>query len=235
MKKLLTALLITATGAATLALSSCSSDEPTSTADDAGVTVIGTGEVRGAPDILHADIGVSVQGTDVSGALSTANDLARTMIDAMVNAGAKKEDITTTNLSVNPDYTPDGQVNGYQATNTVAIIIRDLGKASAVLNAGTAAGGNSSQLSGVRFAIDDDSTLLTQARERAFTDAKSRAEQYAALSGLKLGNIITISESHNTPEYPTGRLYDAAASPMTLEPGQQTVTFQVTARWALTK
>ena len=69
------------------------------------------------------------------------------------------------------------------------------------------------------------------ARTRAFSDAKDRAQQFADLSGMSLGKIISISETaEGTTPTPVPRAM-AAAVPM--EPGQQTVGFSVTVVWEL--
>ncbi|MDI9917131.1 SIMPL domain-containing protein [Rhodococcus sp. IEGM 1379] len=226
--------LLTATAALTVSLTACgSSDSATKE-----VTVVGTGEVRGAPDILTAGIGVEVVAPDVSGAVSQSNEKARAMIDAMVAAGVAAEDVQTSDLSVQPQYDGNpyggGNVTGYRATNSVRIIVRQLDKASGVLDAGIAAGGNAARLNTVAFDIDDDSKLLADARTRAFQDAKTRAEQYADLSGTSLSNVVTITEAHNT----TGnqdmmRSPSASMSDMMIAPGTQQVSFEVTVTWSL--
>ncbi|MFE4501220.1 SIMPL domain-containing protein [Rhodococcus sp. NPDC056743] len=219
-----------------ISLTACASTDSTTKE----VTVVGTGEVRGAPDILSAGIGVEVVAPDVSGAVSQANEKARVMIDAMVAAGVAAEDIQTSDLSIQPQYDGTGgpfggaAVTGYRATNSVRIVVRDLSKASAVLDAGIAAGGDAARLNTVTFDIDDDSALLADARTRAFEDAQNRAEQYADLSGTSLANVVTITEAHNT----TGnqnmmRSPDASMSDMVIAPGTQQVSFEVTVTWAL--
>ncbi len=83
-------------------------------------------------------------------------------------------------------------------------------------------------------AVDSDRVAERDARARAFEDAKDRAAQYAELSGLNLGKVISISESGGpTPPVPmqAPRAMEAAVP---LEPGQQTVGFSVTVIWELT-
>jgi uncharacterized protein YggE len=42
------------------------------------------------------------------------------MTDAMVGAGLSREDVQTTDVSIQPQYAPDGRViSGYRATNSV--------------------------------------------------------------------------------------------------------------------
>ena len=87
------------------------------------------------------------------------------------------------------------------------------------------------------YSIEDDSQLVKDARTRAFDDAKDRADQYALLSGLTLGKVISISESAGTtppiPPQPTPMPH-AAMEAVPLEPGQQSVSFSVTVIWELT-
>ncbi|EUA88418.1 hypothetical protein I551_5115 [Mycobacterium ulcerans str. Harvey] len=52
------------------------------------------------------------------------------------------------------------------------------------------------------YSIEDDSQLVKDARARAFEDAKSRAQQYAQLSGLRLGTVLSISEGVGTRPRP---------------------------------
>jgi uncharacterized protein YggE len=205
------------------------------------VTVVGTGEVRGAPDILNADIGVEVIAPDVSGAVSQANERVQAIIDAVTAAGVAREDVRTTEVTLQPDYDYPGSgggsraVSGYRATNTVRITIRELGNASQILDDAVRAGGNAARLGNVAFAIEDDSQLLADARTRAFDDAKARAQQYADLAGVSLGEVITINEtsSGTQPPVPSRASASDELSSVPLEPGTQTVTFDVTVTWGL--
>ena len=69
------------------------------------------------------------------------------------------------------------------------------------------------------------------------TVAKDRAEQYAQLSGLNLGKVLTISEvAGSTPPVPmpSPMPRSAMAEAVPLSPGQQTVGFSVTVVFELT-
>ncbi|MTE14929.1 SIMPL domain-containing protein [Nocardia aurantiaca] len=224
-----------ATAGVTLLLTGCGSSD---SAGDRTVTVSGTGKVQGTPDVLNADLGTEVSAADVSAAVDQANAKAKAITDAMVTAGAEREDIKTSDLSVHPAYGTDGHtITGYRATNTMHVAVRDLPKASGILSAAVQAGGNDTRINAVAFGLEDNTKLLSDARARAFDDAKSRAQQYADLSGLKLKKVKTISENGGgaTPT-PTPMYRDnapGAAPNINLEPGQQTVTFTVTVAWDL--
>ncbi len=148
-----------------------------------------------------------------------------------------RNDIATTQVSVQPQFAADGAANaitGYRASNAIQVKIRDIGQASRTLALIASTGGDATRINSVAFSIEDDSALVRDARARAFGDARSRAEQYAELSGLTLGKVLSISEqSGATPPRPTP-MPRAAMEAVPLEPGQQTVDLAVTVVWELT-
>ncbi|PWD41878.1 hypothetical protein ACN93_17320 [Gordonia paraffinivorans] len=231
--------LVAALSAIALVLSACGSDEPVD--EQRSVTVVGTGQVSGVPDTLRADIGVESTARDVTTALNETSAKVTAVTDAVVAAGVERKDIATRQVSVSPQYSspaPGGssQISGYVATNSVRITIRDISKASQVLAAAATAGGDATRISNVSFAIDDNSGLLDQAREEAFDDARSSAEQYASLAGDSLGKVLTIKGTTSGQEQPASPgAYDrgVAAAPVPLEPGEQELTFTVTVTFAL--
>ncbi len=198
------------------------------------VTVVGSGQVQGVPDTLTADVAMEFTAPDVSGALNQSSQRQQAVIDALVGSGIDRKDISTTQVSVQPQFT-DSTITGYRAANSIKVKIRDTAKASQTLALIASTGGDATRINSVNYSIEDDSDLVRDARARAFDDAKNRAEQYAGLSGLHLGNVISISEQSggSTPPTPTP-MPRAAMQAVPLEPGQQTVDFSVTVIWELT-
>ncbi|OBI63395.1 hypothetical protein A5667_07080 [Mycolicibacterium fortuitum] len=198
------------------------------------VTVVGSGQVQGVPDTLTADVAMEFTAPDVSSALNQSSQRQQAVIDALVGFGIDRKDISTTQVSVQPQFT-DNTIAGYRASNAVKVKIRDTAKASQTLALIASTGGDATRINSVDYSITDDSDLVRDARARAFDDAKNRAEQYAGLSGLHLGKVISISEQPggSTPPPPTP-MPRAAMQAVPLEPGQQTVDFSVTVIWELT-
>ncbi|CKP72461.1 lipoprotein LpqG [Mycobacterium tuberculosis] len=208
-------------------------------ADPRQVTVFGSGQVQGVPDTLIADVGIQVTAADVTSAMNQTNDRQQAVIDALVGAGLDRKDIRTTRVTVAPQYSnpePAGTatITGYRADNDIEVKIHPTDAASRLLALVVSTGGDATRISSVSYSIGDDSQLVKDARARAFQDAKNRADQYAQLSGLRLGKVISISEAsgaaptHEAPAPPRG------LSAVPLEPGQQTVGFSVTVVWELT-
>jgi uncharacterized protein YggE len=200
--------------------------------DTRQVTVIGAGKVQGTPDTLTANVAMESLAPDVTSALNQSNQRQQAVIDALVGNKVDRKDISTTHVSVQPQTNSDGTTTGYRASNAIDVKIRDITAASQLLALIASTGGDATRINSVSYSIEDDSQLVKDARAQAFKDAKSRAEQYAQLSGLDLGKVISISEqSGSTPPTPMPRM---AMDSVPLEPGQQTVSFTVTVVWELT-
>ncbi|NTY59589.1 SIMPL domain-containing protein [Mycolicibacterium sphagni] len=200
------------------------------------VTVVGSGEVQGVPDTLTADVSVEAAANDVTTAMNQANDRQNSVLNALNASGIDPKDISTTQVSLQPQYSDNSVITGYRASNSIQIKIRKLDTASQVLANVVGAGGDATRINSVSYSIEDDSKLVSDARARAFNDAKQRAQQYAELSGLSLGKVISISEAPGgspPPPPPMPMPRGAMASSVPLSPGQQTVGFSVTAVWEL--
>lgn len=199
------------------------------------VTVIGSGEVQGTPDTLTVSAAMEAVAPDVSGALNQTSQRQQAVLDALTAAGIEERDISTTRVSLQPQYNSDGTaIDFYRAGNGIDVTIRDADRASDILSLIVDTGGDATRINSVSYSIADDSQLVRDARARAFSDAKDRAEQYAELSGLNLGDVVSISEADGTsppPPVPMPRGVMAEAVP--LAPGEQTVGFTVTAVWEL--
>lgn len=215
---------------------------PTTSAqgDARHVTVQGSGEVQGEPDTLNINASIASVAPDVTGAMNQTSERQQAVIDALVDAGVEHKDISTAEVSLQPQFAGGGDdpqaIVGYRATNSIDIKIRQLDAASQALALIVSSGGDATRINSVNYSLEDDSQLVRDARSRAFDDARDRAEQYAELSGSALGQVISISEATGQQQpptpFPTPRGAEMATVP--LEPGEQTVGFTVTVVWELT-
>ncbi len=204
----------------------------------AGITVAGTGKVTGTPDTLLVDLGVSTHGTNVSDALRSANSAAAAVQKSLQEHGVADRDIQTNGLSIQPDYNySKGQStpNGYAVSESVTAVLHDVDKAGDAIGAAADAGGNAIRVNSVSLDLENTSSLITNARSRAFKSATAKAEQYAAAAGRSLGAVISIDETVTgpTPRAYDGRAYMAeATSAVPIQAGSQEVAVSVTVIFA---
>src|SRR4051794_16140134 len=124
------------------------------------LTVSGSGQARVSPDEATVRLGVLAQAPTAREAQDRVNRAANAVLEAIRKAGVPAERIQTTGLSLGPQYAqgrPDSQgprITGYQATNTVNVLLDDLAKVGPVIDAGLAAGANN--LDGVEFGLRND-------------------------------------------------------------------------------
>lgn len=205
------------------------------------VTVDGTGQVTGTPDVLTVTEDVTETAANVTQALQAANDDVQRVTAALARDGVAAADIQTSTVNISSDDGSNGVPDGYQVDEGVTVKLRDLSTAGRAISDSVAAGGNATRLGGVGFDVNDETTLLNQARDAAFADAKAKAQRYAQLAGRSLGVVRTISETltggpvfygsaagASAAEVPT-----AVPSPVPVNPGQQQVSVNVTVSWAL--
>lgn len=207
------------------------------------ISVSGTGESFGAPDIAYVYLGVNTADANVTSAINQANEKLAAILAAMSDQGIAPEDIQTANYSVYPEdrYDPQtGQPTGeriYRVQQTVTITVRDISKAGAVIDAGVAAGAN--VVNGLSFGIADTSALESEARAKAVENARARAEQLAAAFGVTLGEPIVISEGYSSQPIVMAadvraEMFAAqSAAPSQVSPGQLSVSVQVNVTFAI--
>jgi hypothetical protein len=224
------ALATSAAGAQTHRQSSDQSSE--SNDNPRTINVVGTGVVRGTPDVLDLSIGVSTRDKSAGEALSRNNELSNKLNAVLRDAGVDEKDIQTSNLSIAPIYDDNGEnVIAYGVDNTVTVKIRDLEKAGKIVDAAAEVAGDEIVVNNLAFSFDDNPELVAQARTEAVKRAKAQAEQLAKAAGVELGDVLTISEG-TTPEPPvitaTSKQAGTAEASAPIEPGSQSLSVQVT-------
>ncbi len=209
--------------------------------EPATITVSGTGDAIGVPDVATMSFSVVEQAATVAEVTTATNTAMDKIIITLKGAGIADEDIQTTAYNLNPryDYTErkNGEIVGYSLTQSVTVKIRNLDTISTVVDAATNAGAN--DVSSPMFEIDEPDTIKAEARTEAFTEAQAKAESLAAAAGVTLGDIVTFSEEDgsDTPQpYYAERMlsFDAtdAATP-SIEVGSQEVAVTVNVTYAI--
>lgn len=164
-----------------------------------GIWVSGTGEVAVTPDIAVLRLGIVSQEATVAVAQSKASDAMTKVMKALTDSGIALKDIQTGsfNISQRTRYDQATQMDivvGYQVSNMVTVKIRETGKVGTIIDSVVQAGGDLIRVSGISFSVEDPTNYYQQAREKAMTDAKNKAEQLAKLAGVTLGKPTYVAE-----------------------------------------
>ncbi len=200
-----------------------------------GIVVTGEGRSSGTPDVLTVDLGVDVFRSSVSDSMAEAARLGDAILAVLQDHGVEEPEIQTRDFSVFPEFDfrqGRERVVGYRVSHVLSVDVRDIASAGEILDASARAAGDDFRVRNVRLSIDDNASLLDQARDAAWDDAFHRATQLAALSGVELGPPVAINESPTpiVPSLRTGGFYasDLARSTVAeIEPGEASVSVAV--------
>lgn len=206
------------------------------------LTVQAQGTASATPRTLDFDADIEVNASSAQGALAQDNTITGAVVAALEARGVAKKDIATTNLSVNPNYQEfHGQsvISGYGVDNSISVTIRHLGAAGSIIDAASAAGGDSLNIDSLQFAMSDPRVLQDKARHDAVAQAVSHAGAMAAAAGQRLGPVCALTDDSSlspvaTPlRLPAAGFNAASAASVPLEPGTQQATAQITLVYAL--
>lgn len=179
--------------------------------------VSGEGEAIAVPDIAEFSFGVISEGEEMNNLQIDNNEKANRLVGYLKENRIDKKDIKTTDYSVRPLYQhfscpsndgacPPPGIIGYTIEQRYSVKIRDLGTVNDVLSGIVGRGANS--VSSLQFTVDDPTRLQAEARVKAIEKAKKKAESIAIAAGIKLGELISISEGGGVPD---GLFYERAS------------------------
>jgi uncharacterized protein YggE len=165
-------------------------------ADATLLSVSAQAEAKRVPDVATISAGVVTQAADANAAMRANAVQMDKVMAAIKAAGIAERDIQTSGINLNPQYkyveNQQPTITGYQASNTVSIKVREIGKLGEVLDALVASGAN--QVNGPSFEIDQPEAVYDEARRAALEKAQQRAQMYAKSLDLKVRRIVSISE-----------------------------------------
>ena len=207
------------------------------------IQVSGQGRASAQSDLANVNIRFNENGKTAAEAVNNLSSKIKRVLGVLTANGYGNDAYQTNYFYVYDQYgTVNGtsQVIGKQAQISIQLKVRgpgDLGKRVAtIIDALAVIEGIN--IDSVSFDIYDKSSLQTKARADAFNDAKSKAKDYASLSGVTLGKIVGIEDTSYVSNYvsPTrglGGPGSARSNPGTIVPvGEQEITYTTTVTFA---
>ena len=206
-----------------------------------GIIVSGSGTASAEPDLALINLGVQVLSPSVGEALNTANTSLESILQVLANYNVDENDTQTRYFNINTqyDYSNDGapEVSGYQVTNELSVKVRNLDSLGEMITDVVEAGGDPVRVNGINFAIEDTTTLEDEALAQAVADAKARAERMAELSGVTLGDLVSVSQGGGgaSPALPAAFAAEAMArsAPTAIRTGDLEITINIQALYTI--
>ena len=204
-----------------------------------GITVQATGVADVVPDAVQVSLSVSVVAEANDVALSQVATTAEVVRTTLEQLGIDAADIATQSVSVNPEYSyteAEGQkIVGYRASQTFDVLVRDASAAGAVVDALVAAGGANLSINATIPVVNDSTAAAQAARDDAVAKARAKAEEYAKLLDVELGDLVFLTEISAPTNITIGAKADvmAESASTVIDLGTQEVTVTVEVRWQI--
>lgn len=185
--------------------------------------------------MVNLDLRVTRDGPSVSGTLRAVDEVATAVQEVLGAAGIADRDVVTTSTGIHQRYDQQGQsIVGFTGFHALRVGVRDLDQVSSLVDAAVERAGDALLIDGITLSIADPEPLLATARERAFADARVRAEQYARFAHRTLGEVLWIGDvvGGSEPRVYAARAQADLAGSLSLAPGESSVTARLSVRWA---
>ena len=203
------------------------------------INISAEGKVVTVPDIAKINFSVISEGVDPTVLQADNTKKINEAIAFVKKQGLDEKDIKTAQYNLSPRYEYDEKkrrsfIVDYELRQNVELKIRDFAKISEILAGLPDLGIN--EIGQLQFDIDDPDIYLNEARQEAFSKARTKAEAMAKQNGVKIKRVVTFSEfsGYVSPIFYSkgaGQL-EAAPAPV-IEPGSQEVTVQVSVTYEI--
>lgn len=234
------ALLVVASGGASLAQTG-----PAPAADTMFKTTVlslsADGEVSRRPDMATIALGVQTEAPTAAEAMRLNAARMNQVIAALKRGGIADRDIQTSGLSLSPQYVYQEnlppRLTGYQASNQVTLVVRDLTKLGQAIDASVGAG--ASNVGGVAFGLQDSDAAEDAARLDAVKALQAKADLYARATGYRVARLVTLSEGGGysppspAPMFAAVRMDKGESTPV--EAGELKVRIDISATFELVR
>ena len=162
-----------------------------------GLVTTGAGYVKARPDMVEVSLGVTAIADTAAGAQSAIAEREARVLDRARKLGIAAADTKTATYRIDPQfaYQPGAaaRIAGYQAQETIIVIVRDVESIGAALDAFVQDDG--AMTTTIHFTLSDPKAAQAQARALAIADARAKAEAMAKAAGIALGKIVAIADA----------------------------------------
>lgn len=200
------------------------------------VTVVGEAKTKQKNQKATFSAGVNAVSDNKETAIAEMNRKIQAIVDAAKAFGITSEDIKTQNLNVyqgEETYYEEGRQKSrpgqWRVSNTVEITLNEVDRAQGLTDLLTKSG--ATNIYGPNFILDDTGDAESGLLEEAIKSAREKAVKVAAVTGRKLGKMVSFVEGYQP--VPMYRTEGGGGGGGGIEPGTGTVTKTVTVTYEL--
>ncbi len=174
------------------------------------ISVAGEGKTTVSPDTFVINLSISELASGTQQAQKAANDKFLKISAVLKANGVNDKSIQTKSVSVYPEYDRSAsqrKLLWYRAQQSLEIKINGdnfVQSGSDVIDQVAKIG--NINVDNTSFELKDKNKAMEVARQKAFDDAKEKAEQLAKVGGVRLGKPLTINDT-SVQYYPSPIMY----------------------------
>lgn len=198
------------------------------------INVQGQGAVAVTPDAYSVTFILEQQGETVSKLNQHLSAELEEVVSFLRKQGVDEQDIQSMQVRLNPRYdnTPEGRVqSGFVLSREVQITHSEITGYDTIIDGVLARGVD--RIQQFEFVASGQSGAYEKALVFAVSDAKARATLLAKELGVKVGNVVAISESGGNMPVPVMRAKAFAEDMSASMPGQQQIHARINVTFSI--
>jgi uncharacterized protein YggE len=201
------------------------------------IAVSGRGEIKVSPDRATIQISVQTRGSTAAAAAAENANKQQAVLAALRALGLGNDQLSTINYNVYPEQRyeqgKEPVIVAYNVTNTILVDVRKLTQVGPVIDAALSHGAN--MITSLQFYASNTEAARRTAIGTAIEKARADAEAAAKAARGTLGTLLEINIGSYSPPPPRPMMMmarkDAAQADTPINPGEETLTVEVTTRW----
>lgn len=211
---------------------------------DDTINVQGDAFIETSPDQAEVYLRLQTKGSSVLDVQNTNRQTISGVYDALDALGLSKKDIETSSYNLYPlrEWEKERMAdNGYQLDHVLKITLTDLDKVGKVIDEGVRAGMNGVDNIAFSLSKKKQQEVRSQVLTMAAQQAKAKAQGIADGLGVRLGKVVSVSES--SVNYPMPMMYAKAdmayaeaamaPEPTPITPGDVTVSATISVAYEI--
>jgi uncharacterized protein len=160
---------------------------------DSAILASGDATVSKKPDLAMVTAGLESQAGTAGAAQKDLAAKAARLITRIKALGVADKDLSTSGYWIGPVYGSSGQtITGYRASEQLQVKWHNVDTVGAMLDSIVQQGG-ATNIS-VGFGLSNPKAAQAEARALAIADARSKAQAMASAAGVRLGQVLRVSD-----------------------------------------